>query len=88
LHRFPRQQVVNHEGIIPSLWETKELPNINGLVCTSFFEHPKHKKMVPEVDGYRYVSFAEADERMTNNMARIINQIVRDHGFAGAAPFI
>jgi hypothetical protein len=58
------------------MWETQELPDADSLFCTSYFEHPKSKKRIPEVDGYRYMSFKESEAVMTKNMARIIQQIV------------
>jgi len=60
------------------MWVTDALPDPNHLVCTSFFEHPKSKRMIPEVDGYRYIPFDETDKWMAKSMARIIKQIVRD----------
>lgn len=59
------------------MWKTAALPDVNDLVCSSYFEHPKSKKLLPEVDGYRYLFFPEANERMTKSMARIIDQIVK-----------
>jgi hypothetical protein len=58
------------------MWDTQKLPDADSLFCTSFFEHPKSKKRIPEVDGYRYVFFEESETVMTKNMARIIQQIV------------
>jgi 8-oxo-dGTP pyrophosphatase MutT (NUDIX family) len=63
------------------MWVTQELPGTDSLFCASFFEHPKSKKRIPEVDGYRYVSFEESEAVMTKNMARIIQQIVSSEGF-------
>jgi 8-oxo-dGTP pyrophosphatase MutT (NUDIX family) len=57
------------------MWRTDDLPDVSSMVCTSFFEHPKTKKRIPEVDGFRYVAFDETPARMTKNMARVIERI-------------
>ncbi|PZE21685.1 NUDIX domain-containing protein [Paenibacillus xerothermodurans] len=57
-------------------WVPDQLPDPDDLVCSSFFEHPKSKRITPEVDGYRYVQFHETDALMAKNMARIIHQLV------------
>lgn len=62
------------------MWKTDELPDLNQLVCTSFFEHRRSRRMIPEVDGYRYIPFVETDTWMAKSMARVIKQLARDFG--------
>lgn len=57
-------------------WVTDELPDPNLMVCTSFFEHPRSKKMTPEVDGYRYIPFEETDRWMAKSMATVLKKIL------------
>ncbi|MBW7457922.1 NUDIX hydrolase [Paenibacillus sepulcri] len=63
------------------MWITDDLPDVKDMVCTSYFEHYRSRKLLPEVDGYRYVLFHETDEWMTASMARIIGRIAGEYGF-------
>ncbi|WP_284645600.1 NUDIX hydrolase [Paenibacillus silviterrae] len=61
------------------LWRTVELPNLQELYCSSYFRHPKSNKELPEVDGYRFVSFEDADQYMSKSMAKVIHEIRKNH---------
>ncbi|TLS50097.1 NUDIX hydrolase [Paenibacillus antri] len=58
------------------LWVTDELPDPNRMVCTSFFEHPRSKRWIPEVDGYRYIPFEETNQWMAKSMAVVLMKIL------------
>ncbi|OZB98955.1 NUDIX hydrolase [Paenibacillus sp. XY044] len=56
------------------LWEADPLPPVEEMACTSMFIDRYSGKPKPEVDGYQYVSFDQADQAMTANMARVIRE--------------
>ncbi|MFD1956349.1 NUDIX hydrolase [Paenibacillus thailandensis] len=62
------------------LWlaRTDELPPLNKLRCTSYFQHYHTRQRVAEIDDYRYLRFDKTDDWLDKSIARIINQIVDD----------
>lgn len=42
------------------------------LACTSFFEHPKTKKTLPEIDGFRWQPANALNGVTTENLARTL----------------
>lgn len=48
---------------------------LENLVCTSFFEHPKSKKMIPEIDSFTWVSLEEVKSFTTKNMTKTIENL-------------
>ncbi len=49
--------------------------DLNSLVCTSMFEHYYTKKLVPEVDSFKWIGFNEIDSHCAKSMAKLLNSI-------------
>lgn len=54
------------------LLNTNDLPATDKMVCSSFFSNRYTGKQQPEVDGFRYIAWPEAEQYLTKNMARVI----------------
>lgn len=52
----------------------KEDLNPSTCQCNSFFKHPKSGHVLPEVDAFRWVPFAEIQRYAAKNMARLLTQ--------------
>ncbi|GIP39096.1 hypothetical protein J31TS4_23760 [Paenibacillus sp. J31TS4] len=63
---------------------TDELPPLDAMACTTYFVHARSGKRLPEVDGYRYIRFEEAEERMTANMACLLRHAASLLGLPGS----
>ena len=53
------------------LLHQRDLPDPESMSCSSFFINKAGRRM-PEVDGYRYVSFGEKEIYLTQSMAGVI----------------
>jgi predicted NUDIX family NTP pyrophosphohydrolase len=53
----------------------KDSINLNSLVCTSMFEHIYTKKLLPEVDSFKWMSVSEIDTTCAKSMAKLLNNI-------------
>ena len=56
------------------LLKQKELPDTKIMKCKSFFLD-KTGRQLPEVDGYKYISFAEKERYLAGSMARVISSL-------------
>lgn len=54
---------------------SKSSIGLDSLVCTSMFEHYYSKKILPEVDYFKWIKFNEVDSSCAKSMAKLLNSI-------------
>lgn len=59
-----------------SIQVKKDSINLDSLVCTSMFEHYYSKKILPEVDSFKWISFNEIDSNCAKSMAKLLNSLL------------
>lgn len=54
--------------------------NLSQLKCESFFEHPMSKKVLPEVDGFKWVDISEEsfNKHCAKSMAKLLLKLKND----------
>lgn len=52
----------------------KELPDTKNMKCTSFFLDRAGRK-IPEVDGFRYITFDEKERYLVKSMVDVIDKV-------------
>lgn len=57
------------------LWKTNELPDPGAMVCTSFFPNRYTGKPMPEVDGFRYITFREKQSYLAKSMSAALEAV-------------
>jgi len=66
------------------LLKRRELPDNGNMKCRSYFTN-NAGRVIPEVDGYRYISFAEKDKFLFKSMVSVINKVEMIIGAPGIA---
>ncbi len=56
--------------------------DLSSLVCNSFFEHRYTKKMIPEVDSFKWMDYKEAEKNCAKSMGKLINKLIADENGA------
>ena len=56
------------------LYKTKNLPKIENMFCSTFFENKKGEKL-PEFDKFKYISFLEMPKFVNKSLVPILNEI-------------
>lgn len=54
----------------------KESIILENLVCNSFFEHYYTKKILPEVDSFRWLSFNEIEKNCAKSMSNLLITLI------------
>lgn len=52
--------------------------DISSLVCNSFFEHRYTKKMIPEVDSFKWLDYKEVEANCAKSMSKLLNRLIKD----------
>ena len=59
-------------------FKKKDSLDINSLICTSMFEHPLSKKILPEVDSFTWVGFSDVESKCAKSMGKLLRKLINE----------
>ncbi|NCP98215.1 NUDIX hydrolase [archaeon] len=86
--------VLNHESLIDLgsfkynkekdlhlflTFKNKDSISLDALVCKSMFEHYLSKKLLPEVDGFKWIPISSIESKCAKSMAKLLTILINDN---------